>query len=390
MISKRAKDYLFSLLSIVAVLALVGLISEIVLRAQDPQGFKISLFGSKGNYVDDEVLGWRPVQEQYFWHESTRPLVLQKSENAIRVFAMGDSFTKAHGGIGRENSFYHLIEQRLEQRCQPGELEVFHFGVSGYCQRQQQALIERFGSEYSPDLVIIQAYLGNDVGENGELIIRRVDSEGKWHNSYQGQSEQPNQERVEPATKRLADFLYVHSYATRFYGRRLKIIWWKINGIPIEVKHPGRGHQPKPTALDSINVSPHILQLMNRDVPQPIELAWERTDSLIGQIQRTAQAMDCGLFFILVPQELQVNHDAWREAVESFHLDQALFDRELPNARFIRILEQHQIDYLDLTPIFRRLIENGSDLYDGHFNAEGHRATAEATLEALSASGMLP
>ena len=57
-------------------------------------------------------------------------------------------------------------------------------------------------------------------------------------------------------------------------------------------------------------------------------------------------------------------------------------------ARLLKMLDELEIMYIDMLPIFRDAASHNQQLYfevDGHWNASGHRLAAEAILDFLNA-----
>jgi hypothetical protein len=56
---------------------------------------------------------------------------------------------------------------------------------------------------------------------------------------------------------------------------------------------------------------------------------------------------------------------------------------DLPTKRFVKILDEYEIPTIDLTGPFRKAMDSGADLYDGHFNRAGHDMAAEIVCQRL-------
>jgi lysophospholipase L1-like esterase len=384
----RQKRVIFWLILLGLPIVVPCCLLEAGLRLTAPEGFWATLGWGERNYVADDALIWRPREPLYFWDDQEHPPTPAKPPGVKRLFALGDSFTKAHGDIGQENSFYYVMARRL-QEFPEATYELFHFGVSGYSEIQFLELTRRYGPQYQPDLIIVQVYLGNDIGENSGLIVRWLGDQGERLEQYQevrptpattttvAPTATPVPTIVPQAAASWRDFLVTHSYAVRWLREGVGTLRWRLQGIP----PPGPGGAGDPLA--GISHSPHILNLMASQTPPEIEKAWQITADLTQQIKVEADAVGAKLLFVLVPHELQVNDQDWQMVVSEFHLVETAYDRDLPSRRFREILEQTEISYLDLTPEFRQRIQAGETLYIGHFSKEGHAVVGEAIYEKL-------
>jgi hypothetical protein len=357
----------------------MGGILELTFRMADPAGrAELGLLigiRPESNYEEDDKLGYRRRDSLYFWDDKQHPPTTEKPDGVIRVFALGDSFTKAHGKIGRENSFYHQVEYRLKEVFSPSGVQFFHFGVSGYCQRQQLELVRHYGPVYKPDIIVVQVYLGNDVGENSGIILR--------HLQFQGERLAISDIYRVPVTGKeatstsLLEALAEQSYFARFLFDRLTILGWKW-GISQHVVIPG-----------SVTMN-HTLDLMRHSPPPYIEKAWQITETLVDQIKKASEVLGAKVIFLLVPKEVQVNTVVSDRVMRDFKLDPEGFDFDQINRRFSQILARHNIEYVDLTPVFRELITAGEVMYDGHFNKAGHRVVGQVLYSAFVDRGLVP
>jgi hypothetical protein len=92
---------------------------------------------------------------------------MPKPPGVYRIAVLGDSYAEALS-VDLEETFWWLLAQRL-QACelQPGKrFEAVNFGVSGYGTAQQLLTLRHRGWEYSPDLVLLAFFPGNDVRNN--------------------------------------------------------------------------------------------------------------------------------------------------------------------------------------------------------------------------------
>lgn len=91
----------------------------------------------------------------------------EKPENGFRVALLGDSFTEAIH-VKLEDTYAAVMERKLNQcsALQGREVEVLNFGVQGYSTAQELMTLRHHVWDYSPDMVILAFYAGNDLRNN--------------------------------------------------------------------------------------------------------------------------------------------------------------------------------------------------------------------------------
>ena len=90
-----------------------------------------------------------------------------KPENGLRIALVGDSFTEAVH-VKLEDTYGAIMEEKLQQcpALKDREVEVLNFGVQGYGTAQELMVLRHHVWDYSPDLVVLAFYAGNDIRNN--------------------------------------------------------------------------------------------------------------------------------------------------------------------------------------------------------------------------------
>ena len=133
----------------------------------------------------DPLLGWspRPGIEGIYAVEGRTHIsingegfrdidhVLEKSKDVIRIAVLGDSFAEGRE-VALEETFWKVMETRITNCLQPKGLipEVLSFAVNGYGTAQQVLVLENRVEKYSPDLVLLSTFTGNDIANNSREI----------------------------------------------------------------------------------------------------------------------------------------------------------------------------------------------------------------------------
>ncbi len=100
-----------------------------------------------------------------------------KLPDTYRILGLGDSF--AFGwGVENAQSFYKVLETRLNQVQTVRHIEVINAGIPGFGTYEASQLLKTVGLGYGPDLVILAFYEGNDYQNTGEAPRDRVIDDG--------------------------------------------------------------------------------------------------------------------------------------------------------------------------------------------------------------------
>ncbi len=170
--SKR-KLILFVTIIILVSLFVVLVVSEILLRFKKHHIENSDHLGY-GMIVYDKYLGWKLAPDWNGRHKhydfdvsySTnshgfRNVFNTKNEKTgLRYAFVGDSFTFSFG-VNNNETFIQLLNAQEKQ-----ENVYLNFGVPGYSTDQEYLLIKRRVLHFSPDVILLVVYLGNDLFDN--------------------------------------------------------------------------------------------------------------------------------------------------------------------------------------------------------------------------------
>src|SRR5579864_6994261 len=175
-------------LSVVALVFLAS-VAEIALRVADLRasnmvalqcvGASTSLQNQYGLYVLDDLAGYvmRPntcvrlktTEYDGILRTNSRGIVgpdvpAIKPAGEFRVVVLGDSYAVG-GQVPYEQTFPAVLERDLHDAGY-GNVRVVNMGVGGYTTFNESSLLTEDLSWLQPDLVVVAAFLGNDVSEN--------------------------------------------------------------------------------------------------------------------------------------------------------------------------------------------------------------------------------
>jgi hypothetical protein len=96
---------------------------------------------------------------------------ITKPENTYRIAVIGDSFSEAIQ-VNAEDTFWSAIAEQLPScpALQGKKVEVINFGVGDYGTAQELMTLKHHVWKYSPDLVLLEIFTGNDIVNNSQAL----------------------------------------------------------------------------------------------------------------------------------------------------------------------------------------------------------------------------
>ncbi len=108
---------------------------------------------------EGEVKGVRVTTNSFGMRDDEFPLV--KPDGAIRLLAVGDSFTFGFG-VEQDNSYVEILEDLLNTTHPDMRSSVLNGGVGGYNTEQEKIWLGERGMSFEPDIVLV-GFVLNDV-----------------------------------------------------------------------------------------------------------------------------------------------------------------------------------------------------------------------------------
>jgi len=146
-------------------------------------------------YVYDSYVGWKLKPDASGWQTQEGRAFIQvnqdgfrgpnyaftKPPGTLRIAVLGDSFTEARQ-VALEDTFCAVAQHRLQAQCPfvivgngPRQrlfshVEVMNFGCDGYGTTQELVALRHWVWRYSPDVVVLAFFNGNDVRNNSVVL----------------------------------------------------------------------------------------------------------------------------------------------------------------------------------------------------------------------------
>lgn len=297
------------------------------------------------------------------WGLRDRSHALEKADGTFRILVLGDSFMEALQ-VDFEESLPHLLETALSARI-GHSIEVINASTGGWGTDDEVEYLERYGTQFHPDLVLIAFTVHNDVINNLELE----------HHDFQGgaiiERPRPNPGAVEWALIRTRDFIAERSHVYGVY-RRLKAL---------------RLSRSNAHLLDE-----HVAWLIRRDGDPSNTLGWEVTRQLLDRAHRIGRGAGAQTVVVVIPHEIQVSEPAREKFLAAVGMRAEDVELDQPQNVLAQWGAHAGVAVIDLAPEFRASAEQGKTLYlenDGHWTRDGHALAAAVVVRELAVRGLV-
>ncbi|WP_143856976.1 SGNH/GDSL hydrolase family protein [Nostoc sp. 'Peltigera membranacea cyanobiont' 213] len=391
-------------------------------------GLRIAGVEYKTFYTFDEHRGWagRPYAagwvhdegEAYIQYNSEgfhdREHSLVKPENTIRIALLGDSFTEARQ-LPQTQGLAAVIERELKNcpTLADRDVEVMNFGVNGYGTDQELIALQEKVWNYSPDLVLLNFYPGNDVINNSRSLTEKMVSQTAMDNSA----------LMKPYfVDRDDNWVLDDSFVNMDIYRSQKSLWHqaylqvqdrlRILQILKQAKYafplPHQDNKKRDTQLATqpTKVSPYNdpewqnvwkqteWLAYNTATDPEWEQAWQQTERLISFIHNETITKKANFAVVTLTTALQVNPDP---VVRHHQEVSGLTDWFYPEKRIAALGEREDFTTINLGKSFQAYAEqNNICLHgfdntfrcDGHWNALGHQLAGEIVAKTLCEKGL--
>jgi hypothetical protein len=354
-------------------------------------------------YVEhDPRLGWRKKpgarvryeRREYSVEVATNSQGLRDPERPVtaapgtfRILALGDSFVEGYT-VDMPLTVTQVLEKSLSTPGCP--VEVLNAGTAAYSTDQEYLFYLDQGVRYEPQVVLLFAYY-NDIlwnqavnyfGSPKPLLEKRgeqlVLTNDPVPPPYRGPTPPPPPPPPAPKKK-------MRSAAWDWATSRL------ARGAPRAYNALARAGFWAPLGGDEPDDQMRVFKRSRQPV---IEAAWEKTDAILRALSREAAARGSRFALVYVPSRMEVSDRDWELTRLAYDMDERAWDRGLVARRFGEIGASAGFPVFDLTADLRGasrgVLGEPYFVYDGHWNATGHRIAGKAVQRFLQGMRWVP
>jgi len=360
---------------------------------------------SGSTYTADPLLGWslRPgasaweADEGVAWSKINshgfrdRERGLNKPPGVYRVAVLGDSGTEARQ-VDMDKTYTALTEKELNRRrCMgEGEVEVLNFGVPGYGTCQELLLLRERVWKFSPDLVVLQVFTGNDIFNNHRALNVSTPDLAPYFLLKDGKLRLDDSFRQAPAFNPTR--IKLKGVAADIMNSSVLLqMLYKLRRVRAQREELARMNATKVSA--DLNALPpeyqRYLAFLPPTIPSMVE-AWQVTDALIAEFGREVRAHHAPLLIMLTPTKHQTYTDPKEE--EEYRAKYKIDSLEYADDRIEQQARANGIPVLRMTkPLKEEMRRSGEYLAgfantapnQGHLNERGHRVVARELVQAI-------
>jgi len=242
---------------------------------------------------------------------------------------------------------------------------------------QELIALEKYGLQYSPDIVLLQIFPLNDICNNSVQLFGLCKSPNDPYRPY---FIERNGKLVQTSAQPFRNWLRQYSST---YGL-LELAWLRYLSPPADPTDE-KMRKEGMRRLGMNPVDPLLLTYsVDEERPPIIEEAWETTERIIEEIHRTTIDNGAKLIAVVIPFEARVG-DRWRD-FENGRPERMVQD--YPEQRLGKLFDRLKVPCVMMKPVFEEKIDQFLPTRAGHMNPQAHRMVSEAVFKKLVESGL--
>ncbi|MDP3734736.1 MAG: SGNH/GDSL hydrolase family protein [Nanoarchaeota archaeon] len=267
----------------------------------------------------------------------------EKKKGVYRVVGIGSSAMFGNT-VNVDKTYLSVLGEKLNA-------ETINLGLGGSGFGEIKFILQEYGLQYDPDLLIIDA------------------SQGSFYASYLFEKKS-----VQPGKKSL----YLKAYEQ---SKLLSFLYWRIKTTPLGFSMINffglNRHAQNSNAFD--------IDLLSNKNTEAVTISKKAVFKNIQEIKEIADDNNVPVVFIFIPAPHHLNQDQLDKIIQEYNLDPTTFDISVPPQFYKAVAEKLSIPFFDPTEALK-MHPDSKNLqwkYDGHFNENGNAIYAALLAEFL-------
>lgn len=295
---------------------------------------------------------------------------INKDKNVYRIFVLGDSMTWGLG-VELEDTYPKKLENLLNQRNNKNNNKMYESinagrADGGNAPDIQYLYLKNKGLNFSPDMVIVGFFVGNDITDiTDKSIWAEVDSKGLPTNitsNYYYVDEQNRLRRIYE-NKDYYKKYNILSNVNYFLSKKSHLFILLKNFFIEKTEDPSK--------------------IFFERFPEDLIKNFDKIKILLKEMKKVSNEKNASFVVVLVPAKTQVLDKDW-EKYQKYYKDFET-SRTMPQDLIMDFCEKSNITCIDLLSEFLKKASKGGFYFniDGHLNEKGHQLASSVIYENL-------
>ncbi len=380
----------------VLVAALAGELALRILGIGEPH--LITFDSKRGWALLPNGSGWQRDEGEAFvsinrWGMRGPDFSLAKPPGTYRIALLGDSFTEAQQ-VPYDATFGAVMGRELKgcPALKGRNIEVLNFGVDSYGTAQEWLTLRHQALRFSPDMVIVAVFTGNDIRNNS--LSLEGDKCRPFFEARDGE--------LAPVGPFSNSLTFRLSCMARFWSRYSQVLNLlgnaksRLRQLKFELASRVN-HENHASSGSNVHSEPGINDQIYLPVQTEVwQRAWRTTEAELSAIARDARSHGARVLVVTLSNSIQVYPDP--RVPEAYARRLGVTDLFAPERRLAQAAERDGYPELNLAPIMARYAQThhiflhgfkNTSMGWGHWNEMGHRLAgrliAERVCEELGA-----
>jgi len=360
---------IISILLVELILRLVG-ISYPVFDIYDPlrghalKPDKTGIYDKEGfSFMEINSLGYLDVDHS-----------INKPNGVYRIAVLGDSFTEARN-VALETTYWKQLESAL--LAQGKQVEVLSFGIGGYGTAQELITLKKDVLQFSPDLVILGFYPGNDIFDNARYLSRNDDTFRPFYQIIDGKLEK-DESFKEISLSYLANRFLLSAV---HHSRIMELVNQARRNIQVIGMQSSSQQLPEFSIID-----PNLADGIQREA---LEDAWQVTERLLQEIKQLLEQRNIDFVVLVIttpesvhPEYLAQEFSLFPDGIPYYAENRLSELGQRLGFRVVTMADSVKEKIREQNLFLHGFEETGLGI--GHWNEAGHRHASQLLLESIS------